>query len=222
MVSIGFNTFAESVYKCLCVFSEVWSRTSSTNFLTYSLQDNYDYNQKNPATLYTSSTREYRLELDVKADVLKIPIITNPKLHSRNEILKALGGSTWGKDNKMQSICPAGRKVCCTNLGSGMHIKKRQACQNTGLRPRQETFWCRQGITAKYLAEGSIYNNRCTGRLTDRHSTPYTESLSTSIWTLFQWMSFSKSYNNILQTKNSSSRVPASCWYNSGLDIVVD
>ncbi|XP_049310854.1 uncharacterized protein LOC125778237 [Bactrocera dorsalis] len=77
---------------------------------------------KSKATIFTNWTKEYRHELNIAVDGVKIPTVNNPKIlgvtfdslcsfsphtppiiakvQSRNKILKSLAGSTWGKDKE--------------------------------------------------------------------------------------------------------------------------
>ncbi|XP_054085761.1 uncharacterized protein LOC128921638, partial [Zeugodacus cucurbitae] len=77
---------------------------------------------KSTATLFTNWTKEYRLNLNIYVDGTPIPTVNNPKIlgvtfdslhsftphttaiitkvQSRNNILKSLAGSTWGKDKE--------------------------------------------------------------------------------------------------------------------------
>ncbi|XP_036332737.1 uncharacterized protein LOC118744114, partial [Rhagoletis pomonella] len=77
---------------------------------------------KSTATLFTTWTKEVRLELGIHVDGTPIPTVDNPKIlgvtfdsllsfsahttavvnkvQSRNKVLKSLAGSTWGKDKE--------------------------------------------------------------------------------------------------------------------------
>ncbi|XP_049308657.1 uncharacterized protein LOC125777615 [Bactrocera dorsalis] len=119
---------------------------------------------KSTATIFTNWTKEYRLELNIAVDGVKIPTVNNPKIlgvtfdslcsftphttaiiakvQSRNKILKSLAGSTWGKDKEtlLAIYKVIGRSVLnyaapIWSPGcSGTQIRKLQTCQNTALR----------------------------------------------------------------------------------------
>ncbi|XP_049316536.1 uncharacterized protein LOC125779305 [Bactrocera dorsalis] len=119
---------------------------------------------KSTATIFTNWTKEYRLELDIAVDGVKIPTVNNPKIlgvtldslcsfsphttaiiakvQSRNKILKSLAGSTWGKDKEtlLATYKAIGRPVLnyAAPIWSprcrGTQMRKLQTCQNTALR----------------------------------------------------------------------------------------
>ena len=120
--------------------------------------------EKSTATIFTTCTREVRTTLDISIDGKLIPTTTRPKilgvtldstlsfaphvqnvrekLRSRNNVLKAISGSTWGKDKEVLSTTykAIGRPIInyaapvWSPIISASRAKDLQASQNQALR----------------------------------------------------------------------------------------
>lgn len=119
---------------------------------------------KSSATLFTTWTKEVRLELNVAIDGVQIPTLNYPKIlgvtfdsmfvssahataicnkmQSRNKVLKSLAGSSWGMDKEtlLTTYKTIGRSVVnyaapvWSPRVSDTQWRKLQTCQNSALR----------------------------------------------------------------------------------------
>ena len=119
---------------------------------------------KSSATLFTTATNEVNLELPIEINGERVPTVKNPKLlgvhfdgtltfnqhakevrsklNTKNNVLKAITGTDWGKDketltNTYKAVSQSQLNYCCPIWGpnlSDTSWKTLQTAQNTALR----------------------------------------------------------------------------------------